>query len=70
MTDQVITDLKDTKRDIENEFKGWFKFANDMAASVVWTLKSLESQSVGAVLGIASLVLTVKVTTVDQLLFL
>ena len=34
MTDQVISDLKDAKRDIENEFKGWFKFATDMAASV------------------------------------
>ena len=34
MTDQVISDLKDTKRDTENEFKGWFKFAIDMAASV------------------------------------
>ena len=34
MTDQVISDLKDTKRDTENEFKGWFKFATDMAASV------------------------------------
>ena len=34
MTDQVISDLKDTKRDIENEFKEWFKFATDMAAFV------------------------------------
>ena len=34
MIDQVISDLKDTKRDIEHEFKGWFKFATDMAASV------------------------------------
>ena len=32
--DKVISDLKDTKRDIENEFKGRFKFATDMAASV------------------------------------
>ena len=34
MIDQVISDLKDTKRDIENEFTEWFKFATDMAASV------------------------------------
>ena len=34
MIDQVISDLNDTKRDIENEFKRWFKFAIDMAASV------------------------------------
>ena len=34
MIDQVISDLKDTKRDIENEFKGGFKFATDMASSV------------------------------------
>ena len=34
MTDQVISDLKDTKRDIESKFKGWFKFAIGMAASV------------------------------------
>ena len=34
MIDQIISDLKHTKRDIENEFKGWFKFATDMAAPV------------------------------------
>ena len=34
MVDQVISDSKNVKRDIENEFKGWFKFATDMAASV------------------------------------
>ena len=53
MIDQIISDLKHTKRDIENEFKGWFKFATDMAAPV------------GVVLA-----LTVRVTTVCQLLFL
>ena len=34
MINKVIRDLKDIKRDIENEFKGWFKFATDMASSV------------------------------------
>ena len=34
MIDQVVSHLKATKRDIENEFKGWFKFAIDMVASV------------------------------------
>ena len=34
MIDQVISDLKDTKRNIESGFKGWFKFATDMAACV------------------------------------
>ena len=32
ITDLIISGLKDTKRDSENEFKGWFKFAIDMAA--------------------------------------
>ena len=70
MAHQVISDLKDTKRDIENEFKAWFKFATDVAASVDVNLKSLKRQSVGIVSGIMFLVLTVRVTTVDQLLFL
>lgn len=34
MTDQVISDLKDTKTDIENEFKRCFKFGIDMATAV------------------------------------
>ena len=34
MTDQAISDLKDTKRDTENKFKEWFKFSTGMAASV------------------------------------
>ena len=34
MIDQVISNLKDTKRDIKKEFKGWFKFATDTAASI------------------------------------
>ena len=34
MTGHVISDLNDTKRDIENEFQGWSKFTTDMAASV------------------------------------
>ena len=34
MIDQFISDLKDTKRDTAGEFKGWFIFATDMAASV------------------------------------
>ena len=36
---------------------------------LVWTHNILEPQSVGVVLGITSLVLTVRVTTVDQLKF-
>ena len=34
MIDQVLSDLKDVKNNIEEEFSAWFKFAVDMGASV------------------------------------
>ena len=70
ITDQVISDLKDTKRDIENHFTGWFKFATDMAPPVCVDPKYLERQSVGVASGITFLVLTVRATIVDHLLLL
>ena len=59
-----------TKRDIENHFKDWFKFATDMAAAVCVDPKYLERQSVGVASGITFLVLTVRATIVDHLLLL
>ena len=34
MIDRVVSDLSDVKKNIENEFSGWYKFAVDMGASV------------------------------------
>ena len=34
MIDQVLSDLKDVKNNIEEECSTWFKFAVDMGASV------------------------------------
>ena len=70
MIDLVISDLKDTKRDIENEFKGWLKFATDMAASFVVDPEKPRTAKCWRRYKDNVLVLTIRVATVDQFLFL
>ena len=67
MTDQIISDLKailkTNSKDGSNLQLIWLRL-------LVWTLKSLQPQSVGIVLGITFLLVTVKVPTFHQLLLL
>ena len=71
MIDQIISDLKDAKRNIENEFKEWFKFATDMATSVgVDPEKPRPAKCCSRFRDNGTSTDSVRVTTVDQMLFL
>ena len=71
MIDQIISDLKDAKRNIEKEFKEWFKFATDMATSVgVDPEKPRPAKCCSRFRDNATSTDSVRVTTVDQMLFL
>ena len=66
MIDQVLSDLKDVKNNIVEEFSAWFKFTVDMVASVVTHQDNQGQKNAEIILKIMFRALIMKVTTVDH----